>query len=228
MCYTTYNRTDMLFDSIEPHSNDERISEIIISDDASLPELFNQVKEWVDAKNNPKIKLHRNLTNQGVYRNKYHSACLASNKFCLMADSDNQYPKQFIDKIYEQVWEDDTILAPDWAMPQFNYTEFSGMTIDKSNVSAFIERPMGSTVFNTFNFFINREKYLSVWDASYEPLNFDSIYLNYCWIAAGNKFKVVDELRYEHLVHPMSHFQLHQRQGYGILDPILHKIKLLK
>ena len=58
----TWNRDDLLFQSFEKVYNDERVSEIIISDDASDKEIFESV--FAKSKLLQKVKLYKNFTNQ--------------------------------------------------------------------------------------------------------------------------------------------------------------------
>lgn len=234
LALTVYNRTELLFHSFSACLNDDRISEIVIVDDCSTKYHYNIIKEY--CKDFSKIKLFRNEINLGVYFNKKRSIELCTNAFVIVGDSDNFYGKDYIDKIFEKgtpiigstFWMPDAILAPDFAKPHFSYQAFSGLTIDKYNAGLLLNVPMFSTMLNTFNFFIHRESYLEVFDDSIEPVTFDSLYFNYCWLKAGKKIHVVKDLQYDHMVHEGSHFQNNVHLSGELLSQIENKIKEIR
>ncbi len=201
-----WNRTDMLLEAFEKVYSDERISEIIISDDHSDRLVYYELESLF--KLMPKVKMFRNDVNLDCYRNKHQAVELATNKWVILFDSDNIISIEYLDKIFSiPDWNENVIYAPDFAFPQFNYTEFSGLTVTKENVSRYIDRPMFMTCMNTFNFFINRENYLKVWDGSIDPVTSDSEFFNFCWLKSGRKIHITEGLQYFHRVHPDSHYQ---------------------
>lgn len=235
LALTSYNRTDLLFRSFSACLDHPLITEIVIVDDCSTKANYNIVKEH--CKHIPKIKLFKNEINLGVYFNKKRSVELCTNDFIIVGDSDNLYDKKYLDTIFDQnkvpyypwnEWREDTILAPDFAKPHFSYQAFSGLTVDQHNVAQFINQPMFSTMLNTFNFFINRNEYLKVFDDSIEPVTFDSLYFNYCWLKAGNKIRVIKDFQYDHMVHEGSHFQNNIHLSGNLLSEIENKIKELR
>lgn len=210
-CLTNYNRSDLIIKSFAQILGDERIGEIIISDDCSNIGTYQHLVDYF--KFNPKVKFFRNYSRLGCYENKHQSVLNATFKWCVVADSDNEYDTKFIDKIYEQQWNENTILQPDFLKPVFDYRRFSGITITKENVWSFIGKPMFDCLLNSMNFFINRDEYLRVWQPRANILGADSIYFNYLWFKAGNKMLVVPGLDYNHLVHEGSNYKEHERKS---------------
>lgn len=226
LALTNFNRTTELYHATSNFLKDERISEIIISDDHSTFDCYSAIKEFYTLYK--KVRIYRNEINLGVYFNKKRSIELCSNPFVIVGDSDNFYPTDsYINKIFEQQWDKDTIFAPDFARPNFSYQAFADLLINKENVKAYLDKPMFSTMLNTFNFFINRNSYLDVFDDSIEPITFDSIYFNYCWLKANKKIKVVKGMQYDHLVHEGSHFSNNVHKSGNLLIEIENKIKEL-
>jgi hypothetical protein len=228
LALTSYNRTDLLFHSFSYALTDDRISEIVIVDDVSNRSIFyDHIKPY--CKQFPKIKLYKNEINLGVYFNKKRSVDLCSNEFVVVGDSDNFYDKEYFDKIFDNyhLWSDNTIFAPDFAKPHFSYQAFSGSVITKSNVRDYMNLPMFSTMLNTFNFFINRKYYLEVFDDSIEPVTYDSLYFNYCWLKAGKKIYILKDFQYDHMVHEGSHFQNNVHRSGTLMEDIENKIKEL-
>ena len=210
-CLTNYNRSGLLIKSFAQILGDERIGEIIISDDHSDIGVYQHLVDYF--KFNPKVKFFRNYNRVGVYENKMQSVKNASFKWCVVADSDNEYDANFIDKIYEQNWHENTILQPYFLKPVFDYRRYSGITITKHNVWSFIGKPLFDCLLNSMNFFINREQYLKVWEPRENILGADSIYFNYLWFKSGNKMLVVPGLEYNHLVHEGSNYKAYEKES---------------
>lgn len=222
----TYERVEMTLNSFSKVYNDERISEIVIVDDASKLETFNELKSYCDML--PKVRLYRNITNQDCYRNKMTAISYAKSSYVIILDSDNEIDAAYLDKIYEQEWDENTILMPDFASPNFSYQDYSGLTLTKENIAEYIDKPMLETCLNCMNYFVNKNKYLEVWDGSVDPVTSDSLYQNYNWIMSGKNFKIVEGLRYNHAVHPFSHYINNVHRTGDFREKILEKIRKLK
>jgi len=205
ICIPTYERYELLLESFSKVIKDDRVGEIVIVDDCSSEENYEDVRNAV--KWMPKVHLFRNESNKDCYMNKREAISRAANDYVIILDSDNKIGVDYLDRIYEHEWAEDTILAPTFARPTFDYRAFGGLTIDRQNVSEYMGRKMFATALNTMNFFINKDEYLNVFDVSVDPVTADSIFLNYCWLKAGNKIKFVQGLEYDHLVHSGSHYQ---------------------
>lgn len=89
----SWNRSDMTIESFYDVYEDERISEIVIVDDASDFEVYEDLKSMTDAL--PKVKLYRNLTNQDCYFNKATAIGYATNERAILLDSDNKIDKSY-------------------------------------------------------------------------------------------------------------------------------------
>lgn len=226
LCLTTFNRLEMTIESFGKVYSDDRIGEIIIVDDCSDIEIYNKLKAIFDML--PKVRLVRNEVNRDCYRNKMTAISLATSEYVVILDSDNSFDKRYIDAIYNQEWEVDTILAPDWAVPLFPYTDYSGLLVTKENVSEYIDRPLFETCLNCMNYFVNKNEYLRVWDGSIDPHTSDSLFQNYNWLKAGNKIHIVDGLRYNHLVHNDSHYRLNNHKTGNFREEIISKIRNFK
>lgn len=225
ICIPTWNRVEMTLNSFSKVYDDERIKNIIIVDDASDLNVYKDLKEKCDKLE--KVKLYRNLTNRDCYANKYVAISLSTTDYCIILDSDNQIDTTYIDKIYEQEWAKDMVLAPDWAEPMFNYTEYSNLIISKENLSKYIDKPMFETCLNCMNYFVNKDAYCDVWDATIDPVTSDSLFQNYNWLMSGKFIHIVDGLRYSHLVHNQSHYINNVQRTGDFREKLLEKIKEL-
>lgn len=205
ICIPTYNRFEMTMEAIQHVYHDERVGEVIIVDDCSNMDVYMKLVMAADAA--PKIKLFRNEKNLDCYLNKREAVSFASNDFVCLWDSDNIFTTEYLDRIYSYDWSPGVIFQPSFASPHFDYTRYERLVITKNNVASYMQKPLFPTLLNTCNFFVNRDEYLSVFDDKVEPVTSDSIYFNYCWIAAGNSIFVVPNLSYTHRVHSQSHYQ---------------------
>jgi glycosyltransferase involved in cell wall biosynthesis len=230
ICFTSFNRTEMLYEAVLPFINDSRISEIIISDDASQIELYNTLN-WQYA-TIEKIKIHRNETNIDCYHNKAKAIELAANDWVAILDSDNIFTKEYIDRL-ENLWvaglNDKTIYQPDFAKPHFDFRHIDGINLNKGNIAHFIRDDRTKTMLNAMNYFVNRYEYLKVFDRNINPVTSDSIYQNYQWLLHGNSIYIVPGFEYNHRIHEGSHYQNNvKRTPEGLHNGIIEKFKLMK
>jgi len=225
ICIPTWNRVEMTLNSFKEVYNDDRVEAIIIVDDASGEHIYNKLKEECDKLS--KVKLYRNLTNRDCYANKYVSISLSPTDYCIILDSDNQIDTLYLDKIFEQEWAEDMILAPDWAKPTFNYTEYSNLIVSKDNLKEYIDKPMFETCLNCMNYFVNKDAYCDVWDATADPVTSDSLFQNYNWLMSGKYIHIVHGLRYNHLVHNQSHYINNVQRTGDFREILIEKIRKL-
>lgn len=204
-CVTTYNRFQQTINCIENVLNDVRINEVVCVDDCSTDGSYERLVDYF--KGDDKVVFFKNDTNLDCYQNKAMAVCYATNKYCLIADSDNTFTKDYIDKLYQYEWDADTIFTPSFAAPHFDFRKYEGLTITKENVSEYIKKPMFEVMLNACNYFVHRDSYLEVWDDSVNPVTSDSIFQVYNWLNSGRKIFVVPGLSYQHSVHEGSHYR---------------------
>lgn len=224
----TWNRSEMTIESFIGVYNDERVSEIIIVDDASDMEVFEDLKSMTDAL--PKVRLYRNGSNCDCYRNKMNAVSFVTKEWCVLLDSDNKIDKTYLDILFEiEEWDNHTIYTPSFAKPHFDFRSYDGMTITKQNVAEWIDKPMAEVCLNAANYFINTLSWLSVWDGEVDPVTSDSILQCYNWLNSGYKIKIVKGLHYEHSVHDGSHYKNNcHRTEKGFHEKILDNLRNMK
>lgn len=230
LCITTFNRTELLYESFRQIIDHPFIDEIVIVDDCSGADTFlSIVKHFKDV---PKVIVYYNDFNLDCYRNKLESISKARNEWLIIADSDNVFSKEYIDRI-ENLWiaglNPKTIYQPSYAKPHFSFEKFAGKVVDRKNVGLLAHDEMFTLMLNAMNYFVNRDEYLKVWDGSLDPVTSDSIFQNYNWFNAGNNMYVVPDLNYEHRVHNGSHYQNNvRRTERGFHESIVNKLKAMK
>lgn len=228
--FTNHNRTDILFEAIEPFLADNRISEIVISDDCSNDDNY-QTVVWkyngID-----KVKIYRNESNLDCYRNKRQAVKRSTNEWVLILDSDNIFSAQFIEVIFSQgEWMPNWAYAPEFARPHFNFKDLAGTALSKNNIASYLDKGNCSTMLNAMNYFVNRDEFLRTWGISgdQDPVTSDSLFQNYNWLKGGNTIYVTPGLQYEHRVHSGSHYQQNvRRTPSGFHDSIIQKLKNMR
>jgi glycosyltransferase involved in cell wall biosynthesis len=200
LCITHLNRTNLLKDCY-PDVLDI-VSEVVIQDDKSNP--FEQAL-LADHFAGPKTKIYFNSENIGMSRNKAECISNASNDWVVIFDSDNIIQKDYIENIPSKL-DKRTIYCPDMAMPEFDYRKYTGVTIDRKNIHRFIKDREFECLMNTCNYVVHRDEYLKVYRYNKDMKGTDSIWMFYLWLAAGNRFEVVPNMRYFHRVHAGSGF----------------------
>lgn len=226
LCIPTYNRTELLYESFRQLVNDDRVSEIVIVDDASPMEVYQTIYWQTNAI--PKVKLYRNKENLDCYCNKKRAVELASNEWVILGDSDNVFTPEYVDRIVESkaAWSPKQILHPSFARPHFDFKKYAGTVISYDNVALHMQDPTFQTMLNAMNYFVNRDEYIKVWDGAVDPVTSDSIYQNYNWLKAGNSIFVVPGLEYDHRVHDQSHYRQNvRRTPRGFHEDVVQKIK---
>ena len=235
ICLTNFNRSKLLFESVSNVLLDNRVGEVIISDDCSRDEVFNSVVWYF--KEFPKVKIHRNETNLDCYRNKAKALELATNDWCILFDSDNVMDKSYLDRIENLVIggvSDKTIYTPSFARPHFDFSSVAGVNISRSNVAGLAHSDKVTTMLNAANYFVNRHEYLKVFNPDIDPVTSDSIYMMSRWLESGNSIYVVPDLSYQHRVNNHgaeegSHYGSNvRRTPSGFHDSIITKLKQMK
>ncbi len=226
LCIPTFERFQMTIECFEQILLDDRISEVVIVDDASTDGSYIKLCNYF--KDEPKVKLYLNHDNRDCYRNKKTAIELAKNHWCILADSDNVFGVDYLDAVCDYIWNDKCFHQPEFAYPHFDFRKYAGLMITSSNVADYIDDASFSTMLNAQNMFINRAEYLKVWDGSIDPVTSDSLYFAYCWLKSGRSIYVTPNMQYEHRVHNGSHYQNNvHRTPKGFHEEILDKLKQL-
>lgn len=238
LCLTNYNRSELLFEGIRSILQDNRVNEIVISDDHSKDEIYQSVVWYF--KDFPKVKIYRNDHNLDCYQNKAQSLKLATNDWCILFDSDNVIDKSYIDRI-ENIMiagvNPTTIYTPSFARPHFDFTGVAGVNISRSNIAGLmngVQSDKVGTMLNAANYFVNRHEYLKLFTPEVDPVTSDSIFMASRWIEAGNSIYVVPDLSYQHRVNNHgaeegSHYGANvRRTPQGFHDNIVTRLKRMK
>lgn len=225
LCITSFNRCQETIDSFAWVIN--LVDEVVIVDDCSTDDSFIKLQAYFGGKD--KVKVYQNEKNLGCYFNKKRAIELATSEWCILLDSDNILDSGYIATLRRlPKWDDELIYNPSWGKPVFDFRAFEGEIVNKENIKSFIDRPMFSTMLNAQNFFVNRKRYLEVFDTSIEPVTSDSEYFALCWLKAGNSYCIVPGLHYQHTIHENSHYkQNYMRTPEGLHESIIEQLRNL-
>lgn len=237
LCFTTWNRSDLLFQAFSQIINDKCISEIVISDDNSHIGVIEQL--YFKCKDIPKVKIFRNEKNVDCYFNKKKAIERATNEWVCILDSDNIFDINYINRIENLIvagLNPKTIYQPEWAKPHFDFRHLSGKLLNRSNIAQYMDNRSTDTMLNAMNYFVNRDEYLRIFDPNTNPVTSDSIYQNYRWLESGNSIYVVPSLSYEHRVNKEdfgneadSHYRVNSnRTPRNFHNDIINKLKAMR
>ncbi len=227
ICLTTKNRFDFTVKSFEKVLDDERIADIVISDDASDDDSYYKLDRLFE--NNPKVRLYENYETLGVYHNKHQAIQLSDMKWNILFDSDNVLDKSYIDTIFNLPdWEENVAYCPDYARDALDYQHFAGVKITAQNAGNYIDQRNGGSLFNTLNYFCNRDFFLKVFDPTQNPIAADSIMYNYLYLINGGAMDVIKGLQYYHTIHPMSYYVQNTHRSDLFHKQLTDKIRLMK
>lgn len=227
LCIATINRYDDFLSRYLPkYLADPNIGEIVVTDENGND--YEKIKQNFQ---DPKIRLYRNDVILGPLLNKLKAALLAQNEWIAIIDSDNFADEEYFrvarDYITTQRPGEASILAPSFAMPNFDYRHLEGWTLKRETLADAVRFDAGAengrkleTLMNTGNYIVNRHLVRTL-DLEPEANNIalspscDVIYMNTLYYEQlGLAIHVVPGLHYTHVVHPGSiYIQTHAHYG---------------
>ena len=227
LAITTYNRFDLLLESFADVVNDNRIGEVLIVDDHSDPQYWNQIKDL--DKFNPKIRVIRQAINRGMSVNKRDAVAYSKYDRVILFDSDNIIKPDYLDAIpNEAIPSGNVIYCPSWAQPDFDFRSFAGAYFDgKKSAKMIAESAAFNTMMNACNYVVPKHEYIRVWQENKDMKGSDTIWFNYLWLKAGNKFYVPSQMHYFHRVHKESGFLKDMSYNMVMADKIKKLIQCL-
>lgn len=207
-----YNNEKYLEQALELPLRSNYVSEIIIHDDCSNLHVHSS---------HPKVKIYRNETNLGAFKNKYLAVSKSSNEWVYLLDSDNYFFNNSLD-IVENITpirgryyspsqlhlvDDGLDSSLDGKIVKYNFG-----IVDSNKAKNLLESGIGEFewLINTGNFFVHRDDYLNsmkdVFENSLYPyFEADAIVFCYNWLKKGNTIEVVENLWYNHRLRSNSY-----------------------
>lgn len=212
-----------LLDCIRPAQQHYAIKEIVVVDDGSTK--FDVLQLLLESE--PKVKLFRNESRQGVFTNKVEIIARATTEWVITCDSDNCMSIDYIDQIISKRRSEQDWYCPSFARPSFDYRGLTG-TYTLQSVGAILDKPQAYCAMNTGNQTVHRESFMRVFGKYRGVKRFDLLLPNYMelaeevrredrwwfaygacdsilfnveWLQNGNRIEFVPGLEYQHYVH---------------------------
>ena len=188
------------------------VTEIIIHDDCSINEI-----ESTD----PKIKVYRNETNLGAFKNKYLAVSKATNEWVYLLDSDNYFFDNSLDAVKNispqrgryyspsqlHLVDDGLDVSLDGRVVKYNFG-----VVDSTKAKSLLQSGIGEFewLINTGNFFVHRDDYIDSMKDVFEDLSYpyfeaDAIVFCYNWLKKGYTIELVEDLWYNHRLRSNSY-----------------------
>lgn len=221
-----YNTSKYFMDCIKYSLEDDFIEEIVVNDDHSSEEEWENLNNIIKNLNTDKIKLFRNEINLGGFKNKYVTVAKCNCEWIYLLDSDNHLtentlssirnienpdlnicyaPKKLI--VYEKNDSSDQYRYYKEVLYNFPYEKI-GINESKeafgNNIQYF------DWLLNTGNFVVNRNSYLNVIKNFFE--NYEETYagdviaFSYEWMKSGKFYKIVPDMEYFHRLRKDSYW----------------------
>lgn len=219
-----YNTSHYFVDCVLYALEDDFVDEIVVNDDCSSEDHFERLINIIHGLNSSKIKVFRNNSNLGAFRNKYETVLKCSNDWVYLLDSDN-YPFENNYQVLKTLNQNDPTIVyspsklyckSDLELTYSNISDYNTFKYDIIGVEeakdAIIKRTKWfDWIINTGNYFFNKSFYL---DSLREPFNNHTAYKLYADTAAAfyfilknnGKIKVVPDLHHNHRLRSDSYW----------------------
>ena len=236
-----YNTSRYFLEAIKYSLEDDFVSEIVVTDDASSESEWKKLNDIVNDLNSDKIKLFRNASNLGGFRNKYNSVKNSTGEWIYLLDSDNHLHETTLDIIksikdpqpdicyipHSLLMQRDTEIKP-YEIVTYNF-KYDLIGIDEAQDALIKRTKYFDWLLNNGNFIFNREKYLKRLYDGYnnmkEPVYACSIAFSYHWMSRGGLCKIVPDMKYYHRVRSDSYWVTCGNNSNLSMDYYTNKIK---
>lgn len=228
LAITHYNRPHLIVAALTNVLNDDRINDIVIYDDCSSVEQFEQMHLAVKDLS-PKISIHRGEKNFGPFKSKITAISKCKNNWAILLDSDNVLSRTYVDVLYQiPEWEPTVIYCPDYAKPYLDFRHLDGTKLDLKKLRQLLEEksPKVDAFVNDGNFFVNVHNYLEC-SKDYTEISVkacDVLAFNYLWLRKGFTLYATKNLDYYHRVHTSNNWINRQTHAVEVLEGITEAI----
>lgn len=210
-----YNTSDYFLDCIKYSLDNSFISEIVVNDDCSTEEQWENLNKIITNLNSNKIKVFRNKKNLKSFRNKYVTVSKCSNSWVYLLDSDN-HPFENSYSLIKNISNEHPLIV---YSPQHLYCKndnvkdyevisdynfkYDSIGIEETKDMIFKQTKWFDWFFNSGNYIVNRDTYLKALKDSFEDentilLDADTASSFYFLLKYGVEFKVIKNLSHHH------------------------------
>jgi hypothetical protein len=216
-----YNTSKYFLDCIKYAIDDDFVSEIVVNDDYSKQEEYDNLLSLVDGKD--KIKVYRNKNNIGAFRNKYITVQNCTNDWIYILDSDN-YPFEETYQVIRTIPDDNPLICysprqlfckNDDNVDYENISDYAFkydiIGVEETKDAIFKKIKWFDWFINSGNYIINRQMYLDSLKKPFDDkntplLHADTAAVYYFWLQNGGEFVIVDDLRHNHRLRSESYW----------------------
>ena len=210
-----YNTSQYFIDCIDYSLDNDFVSEIVVNDDFSKEDEWNNLNKIVKKLNNSKIKLYRNKSNLGPFRNKYSVVKNCTNSWVYLLDSDNS-PFENSYELIKTIPDHNPLI---FYSPQHLYCKNDNMKdyevisdynfkydligIEETKDMIFKKTKWFDWFLNTGNYIVNRFTYINALQDVYENksvplLDADTAASFYFLLKYGVQYKIINGLSHHH------------------------------
>lgn len=218
-----HNTSEFFLETVRTPLSCNYVTEIVISDDNSKEEEFNNLLNLVKNINSPKIKVFRNDSNYGAYVNKYIAVSKSSNKWIYLLDSDNFVHENNIEKFFNENLNDNVCYLPNkYNFCSYIYELTLGFEeLDKTHIQDAIRNNTIGHMVNLGNFFVEKDKYMERMEEGISN-NMDNVAdcatMTYLWLKNGGKFKVIKDFFYYHRVRENGYYEVNKASAENCVN----------
>jgi len=229
-----YNSSKYVFDALKYCINDEMVSEIIFNDDCSKESEYHNLLHIVSELKNEKIKVYKNSSNVGAFRNKYKVVEKCTNEWIYLLDCDNYFFQNSLDNIRNINLNSNICYLPsslhlsDGEIVEYQFKdEFIGIKESKEYLKDNVRYI--DWILNMGNFLVHKKRYLSSIQSAYEDtslthLHADVFAFSYYWFIFGGKYKLIKNFSYNHRLRSDSYWHLCENKSQESVDYYTNKI----
>jgi len=249
----TYNSSKYLYNCIKALSNFKTIDEIIVHDDHSSTQEFENIKKITEKFSSKlNIKIYRNEINIGAYKNKYKNIEKCNNEIVYQIDSDNIVSSD-LDKVVENIYKenDENYLYLPSEIIQFRKYPKLAKILSKFNKKYKVTYTKDDFIFdkgifqkairdehnftidkninwilNSGNFIVNKSKFIKIMKNGFnskERYQMDAVAISFFWIEANGKIKTLKDLKHFHRKRQDSVSFVESEGSYEFLQDIRSK-----
>jgi glycosyltransferase involved in cell wall biosynthesis len=219
-----YNTSKYFLDCIRYSIDEDFVGEIVVNDDGSKEEEYLNLLNIIKKLNTDKIKVFKNQSNLGAFRNKYETVSKCSNEWIYLLDSDN-YP---FENTYNVIKSLDLsnlkiIYSPAKlycksdsqstysTISDYNTFKYDIIGIEESKDAIIKRTKWFDWLINTGNYVINKNFYLESLEEPFQNYSNYKLYADtaaafYFILKNGGSFKIVSNLYHNHRLRDDSYW----------------------
>jgi len=186
------------------------VAEVVFMDDASRPEEFQALKEFVASlEAGERVRVVRREPNCGAQATKIDAVAAASRDWALILDSDNTAFPSFLSALSHIPHRDPSVIyCSPFAFPYFSFSPFRGRVVDFEDCVNLTRSGELRKVFiiNDGNYLVCRDAYLKTIGCLRNLRSdvADVFVANYLWLSGGGRLNVLSRGTYHHRIDASS------------------------